>query len=76
MTRHDEQQHYWWLTPTALFRSHAAPVFLEPRHWLDGCWTCASRPPHQQELIASSEIGTPALPKEMLEQPGAEEGDR
>jgi hypothetical protein len=42
----------WWLTPTALFRSHMPPVFLEPRHWLEGCWPCASRP-QQQRLLSS-----------------------
>jgi hypothetical protein len=43
--------HRWWLTPTALFRSHAPPVFLTPRHWLSGCWTCAARSPHEQGLL-------------------------
>jgi hypothetical protein len=39
----DKHSHRWWLTPTTLFRSHAPPVFLEPRHWLDGCWTCTNK---------------------------------
>jgi hypothetical protein len=54
MSDDPKERHRWWLTPTALFRSHAAPVFLRPVHWLDGCWTCAPRAPLQQRL---SEIG-------------------
>lgn len=30
----------WWLTPTALFRSHMPPVFLRPTSWPKGCWKC------------------------------------
>jgi hypothetical protein len=49
----------WWRatpiavasTPTALFREHAPPVFLEPQHWLTGCWSCAPRSPAQQQLL-------------------------
>jgi hypothetical protein len=47
----ERERHRWWLTPTALFRSHMPPVFLRPVHWLDGCWTCAPRSPHAQELL-------------------------
>src|SRR5262245_16053009 len=39
------------LTPTALFRPPARPVFLAPQNWLDECWTCAPRSPHAQELL-------------------------
>jgi hypothetical protein len=57
MSNHHAERHQWRLTPTALFRSHAPPVFLEPRHWLDGCWPCG-RSPHQHELLAG-ETKTP-----------------
>jgi hypothetical protein len=33
----------WWLTPTALFRSHMPPVFLRPMHWPKGCWQCCGQ---------------------------------
>jgi hypothetical protein len=45
------ERHQWWLTPTALFRSHMPPVFLRPVHWLDGCWTCAPQSPLQQQAL-------------------------
>jgi hypothetical protein len=51
MSNDPKERHRWWLTPTALFRSHADPVFFRPVHWLDGCWTCAPRSPHAQELL-------------------------
>ena len=30
----------WALTPTALLRHPAPPVFLQPKHWPLGCWDC------------------------------------
>ena len=51
--------HQWWRatpiavasTPTALFRDHMPPVFLHPRHWMEGCWTCAAQWPARQQLL-------------------------
>ena len=51
-------QQWWRATPiavastsTAIFREHAPPVFLHPRNWMEGCWTCAARWPAQQQLL-------------------------
>jgi hypothetical protein len=47
----------WWLTPTALFRSHMPPVFLRPIHWPKGCWQCRSPiSPALKRLLEISDV--------------------
>ena len=61
----------WWRatpiaiasTPTALFRERAPPVFLHPRHWTEGCWTCSPQWPARQQLLDQE---TPRKAKEAM----------